>query len=165
MYYFYMVQIESNSENKSFRILLSPNRSLSWKSTCIFLLFISITCLTIGTGFSLVGAQLILPFAGLEVILVSVCVYLVFRKTSSREVIYLSPNRLKIEKGINKPKHVWEFFRLWSSIIVEKPLHPWYPAYIVVSSKGERIPIGNFLSEEEKLQLVRHLEKIIYSYR
>ena len=102
MYYFYMVQIESNSENKSFRILLSPNRSLSWKSTCIFLLFISITCLTIGIGFSLVGAQLIIPFAGLEVILVSVCVYLVFRKTSS---------------------------------------------------------------EEEKLQLVRHLEKIIYSYR
>ena len=36
-----------------------------------------------------------------------------------------------------------------------------YPAHIVVSSKGERVPIGDFLNEDEKEELVKHLERII----
>ncbi len=159
-----MVQIESNLAEDSFRISLSPNRSLSWKSTWVIVMLIALTCLSIGLAFTLVGASLILPFAGLEVVLVALCFYVVFKKTAVKEIIYLTPQKLKIEKGINKPKKVWEYFRLWSYIIVEKPQHPWYPAHITITSKGERIPIGNFLSEEEKKHLVNKLEKIIYSY-
>tara|TARA_B100000212_G_scaffold222814_1_gene168957 strand:- start:2032 stop:2196 length:165 start_codon:yes stop_codon:yes gene_type:complete len=50
---------------------------------------------------------------------------------------------------------------MWSFVSVERPEHPWYPAHIIVSSKGERVPIGDFLTEDEKDELVTNLERII----
>ena len=156
-----MVKIESNKEKDLHRILIRPNQSISWKSSMVFILVIAFTCLTIGFGFAYVGATLILPFAGLEVLFVGICVYLVLNKTSQQEVITLSKDKLIIEKGAYKIKQVWEYFRLWSYISVERPRHPWYPAHIVVTSKGERVPLGDFLNEQEKEELVSNLETII----
>ena len=160
-----MVKIESNKEKDFHRILIRPNQSISWKSSIVFILVIAFTCLTIGLGFAYVGATLILPFACLEVLFVGICVYLVLNKTSQQEVITLSKDKLTIEKGAHKIKKVWEYFRLWSYISVERPQHPWYPAHIVVTSKGERVPLGDFLNEQEKEELVSGLENIIQDLR
>ena len=160
-----MIKIQSNKENNFHRILIKPNQSISWKSGLVFVLVIAFTCLSIGLGFAYVGATLILPFAGLEVIFVGICTYLVLNKTSQQEVITLSKDRLIIEKGAYKLKKVWEYFRLWSYITVERPQHPWYPAHIVVTSKGERVPLGDFLTEQEKEELVSSLESIINDLR
>ena len=161
----HMIKIQSNKENNFHRILLRPNQSISWKSGLVFVLVIAFTCLSIGLGFAYVGATLILPFAGLEVIFVGICTYLVLNKTSQQEVITLSKDKLIIEKGAYRLKKVWEYFRLWSYITVERPQHPWYPAHIVVTSKGERVPLGDFLNEQEKEELVSSLESIINDLR
>tara|TARA_Y100000766_G_scaffold225854_1_gene198677 strand:+ start:203 stop:685 length:483 start_codon:yes stop_codon:yes gene_type:complete len=160
-----MIKIQSNKENNFHRILIKPNQSISWKSGLVFVLVIAFTCLSIGLGFAYVGATLILPFAGLEVIFVGICTYLVLNKTSQQEVITLSKDKLIIEKGAYRLKKVWEYFRLWSYITVERPQHPWYPAHIVVTSKGERVPLGDFLNEQEKEELVSNLENIIQDLR
>ena len=156
-----MVKIENNTEENIYRILLRPNQSTDWKTSIIFISIIAITCLAIGIGFAFAGATMILPFAGLEVIFVGVCVYLVMKKTYKQEVITLTQETLKIEKGEGKIDQVWEYFRMWSFVSVERPQHPWYPAHIVVTSKGERVPIGDFLNEDEKEELVSNLERII----
>ena len=132
-----MVKIETNSEENTYRILLRPNQSTDWKSSLIFILIIAFTCLTIGIGFAFAGATMILPFAGLEVIFVGICVYLVMKKTYKQEVITLTKETLKIEKGGGSIDQVWEYFRMWSYVSVERPDHPWYPAHIIVTSKGE----------------------------
>ena len=156
-----MVKIENNTEENTYRILLRPNQSTDWKTSIIFISIIAITCLAIGIGFAFAGATMILPFAGLEVIFVGVCVYLVMKKTYKQEVITLTQETLKIEKGEGKIDQVWEYFRMWSFVSVERPQHPWYPAHIVVTSKGERVPIGDFLNEDEKEELVSNLGRII----
>ena len=156
-----MVKIETNSEENTYRILLRPNQSTDWKSSLIFILIIAFTCLTIGIGFAFAGATMILPFAGLEVIFVGICVYLVMKKTYKQEVITLTKETLKIEKGGGSIDQVWEYFRMWSYVSVERPDHPWYPAHIIVTSKGERVPVGDFLTEDEKEDLVSNLERII----
>ena len=156
-----MVKIENNREDNTYRILLRPNQSTNWKSSIIFISIIAFTCLTIGIGFAFAGAMMILPFAGLEVIFVGVCVYLVMKETYKQEVITLTQEKLKIEKGGGRIDQVWEYFRMWSFVSVERPQHPWYPAHIVVTSKGERVPIGDFLNEDEKEELVSNLERII----
>ena len=161
----HMIKIQSNKENNFHRILIRPNQSISWKSGLVFMLVIAFTCLSIGLGFAYVGATLILPFAGLEVIFIGICTYLVLNKTSQQEVITLSKDKLIIEKGAYRLKKVWEYFRLWSYITVERPQHPWYPAHIVVTSKGERVPLGDFLTEQEKEELVSSLENIIQDLR
>ena len=156
-----MVKIENNSEEGLYRILLRPNQSTDWKSSLIFISIIAFTCLTIGIGFALAGATMILPFAGLEILFVATCVYLVMKQTYKQEVITLTKEKLTIAKGAGKIDREWEYFRMWSFISVERPEHPWYPAHIIVSSKGERVPIGDFLNEDEKEELVKNLERII----
>ena len=156
-----MVKIENNSEDGIYRILLRPNQSTDWKSSLIFISIIAFTCLTIGIGFALAGATMILPFAGLEILFVATCVYLVMKQTYKQEVITLTKEKLTIAKGVGKIDQEWEYFRMWSFISVERPEHPWYPAHIIVSSKGERVPIGDFLNEDEKEELVKNLERII----
>ena len=94
-----MVKIENNTEENTYRILLRPNQSTDWKTSIIFISIIAITCLAIGIGFAFAGATMILPFAGLEVIFVGVCVYLVMKKTYKQEVITLNQKTLKIDKG------------------------------------------------------------------
>ncbi len=93
--------------------------------------------------------------------MVAICVYFVMNQSYQKEVIILSPEKLRIEKGKRKAEQTWEFFRSWSQIRVERPKHPWYPAHILVASKGERIPIGSFLTQEEKNTLVERLREII----
>ena len=149
-----MVKIENNSEDGIYRILLRPNQSTDWKSSLIFISIIAFTCLTIGIGFALAGATMILPFAGLEILFVATCVYLVMKQTYKQEVITLTKEKLTIAKGAGKIDQEWEYFRMWSFISVERPEHPWYPAHIIVSSKGERVPIGDFLNEDEKEEFV-----------
>jgi len=156
-----MVKIETNSEECTHSILLRPNQSTDWKSSLLFIFIIAFTCLSIGIGFAFAGATMILPFAGLEVLFVGICVYLVMKKTYKQEVITLTKEKLKIEKGEGKINQVWEYYRMWSSVSVERPEHPWYPAHIVVTSKGERVPIGDFLTVDEKDDLVNNLERII----
>ena len=156
-----MVKIENNSEDGIYRILLRPNQSTDWKSSLIFISIIAFTCLTIGIGFALAGATMILPFAGLEILFVATCVYLVMKQTYKQEVITLTKEKLTIAKGAGKIDQEWEYFTMWSFISVERPEHPWYPAHIIVSSKGERVPIGDFLNEDEKEELVKNLERII----
>ena len=156
-----MVKIENNSEEGIYRILLRPHQSSDWKSSLIFISIIAFTCLTIGIGFALAGATMILPFAGLEILFVATCVYLVMKQTYKQEVITLTKEKLTIAKGAGKIDQEWEYFRMWSFISVERPEHPWYPAHIIVSSKGERVPIGDFLNEDEKEELVKNLERII----
>jgi uncharacterized membrane protein len=156
-----MVKIETNSEECTHSILLRPNQSTDWKSSLLFIFIIAFTCLSIGIGFAFAGAIMILPFAGLEVLIVGYCLYLVMKKTYKQEVITLTKEKLKIEKGEGKINQVWEYYRMWSFVSVERPEHPWYPAHIVVTSKGERVPIGDFLTEDEKEDLVNNLERII----
>ena len=69
--------------------------------------------------------------------------------------------KLDFQSEEGKRDQVWEYFRMWSFVSVERPEHPWYPAHIVVSSKGERVPIGDFLTEDEKEELAENLERII----
>jgi|TARA_B110000196_G_scaffold230026_1_gene198620 uncharacterized membrane protein len=159
-----MIKIESNKENNTHRILLRPNRSTSWRLSIFFIGFLVLTCLSIGIAFAFLGATLILPFAGLEVIFISICVYLVLLNSYRQEVIVITQDKLRIESGIGKSEKIIEYFRMWSYLLVERPRHPWYPAHIVVTSKGERVPVGDFLTEDEKEELVIGLETIINSF-
>jgi len=47
----------------------------------------------------MLGATLILPFAGLEIFFVSLGFYANFKWSRQKEVIYLSHSKIKIEKG------------------------------------------------------------------
>jgi len=160
-----MVNLKIDAKRNIYTILLQPNRSISWKNNLMFIGVIFFSCFLIASLLAIAGASYILPFAGLEVLLVFICVYLVAIKTKKNEIIILTPDKLVIERGSYNLRENKEFFRLWTQIEIEKSTHPWYPLHILIASKGERIPIGDFLTEEEKLELIGKMEEIILFFK
>ena len=92
--------------DNGYRLSLMPNSSISWQGSLLFLALISFPITIIGITFFFYGAPIILPFAGLEILIVGTALYVVFKKSSKKEVITLTKEKLTIEKGRFRPDSV-----------------------------------------------------------
>mgnify|MGYP001178685503 FL=1 len=153
-----MIKIEETTEN-NFLIEISPNYSLRGWNKIMFLGSLAFICLSIGIFFLIMGAVLVLPFAGLEVILVLTCFYLSFRWSQQKEIIYISNEKIKLEKGRLIKEKTWEEFRSFVVLEVEKNQHN--SDEFCFQSKGKRFYFGSFLNDDDKLILKNELKRII----
>ena len=153
-----MIKIEETTEN-NFLIEISPNYSLRGWNRIIFLGSLAFICLSIGIFFLIMGAVLVLPFAGLEVILVLTCFYLSFRWSQQKEIIYISNEKIKLEKGRLFKEKTWEEFRSFVVLQVERDQHN--SDEFCFQSKGKRFYFGSFLNDDDKLILKNELKRII----
>ena len=105
------------------------------------------------------GAGLILPFAGLEVILVLTCFYISFRWSQQKEVVYISNEKIKLEKGRLIKEKTWEEYR--SFVVLEVEKNRYNSDEFCFQSKGKRFYFGSFLNDEDKIILKNELKRII----
>lgn len=105
------------------------------------------------------GAGLILPFAGLEVIIVLTCFYLSFRWSQQRELIFITNEKIKLEKGRLIKEQSWEEFR--SFVVLEVETDMYDAQNFCFQSKGKKFYFGSFLNEDDKLILKNELKQII----
>ena len=136
-----MIKIEETTEN-NFLIEISPNYSLRGWNRIIFLSSLAFICLSIGVFFFIMGAGLILPFSGLEVVLVLSCFYISFRWSQQKEIIYISNDKVKLEKGRLFKEKTWEEFRSFVVLEVERDQHN--SDEFCFQSKGRRFYFGSF---------------------
>ena len=80
-----------------FSLILKRNCSISPAGLACVFAALAIAVLGIGTGFALLGAWLILPFAGLEVLLLAGAFLLQARHATDYERIELAGDRLRID--------------------------------------------------------------------
>ena len=153
-----MIRVQETTEN-NFLIEISPNYSLRGWSRIIFLSSLTFICLIIGVFFLIMGAGLILPFAGLEVIIVLTCFYLSFRWSQQRELIFITNEKIKLEKGRLIKEQSWEEFR--SFVVLEVETDMYDAQNFCFQSKGKKFYFGSFLNEDDKLILKNELKQII----
>ena len=153
-----MVSVEEKS-NSNYLITLSPNSSLTGIYRIIFLASISFICVGIATVFYFFGAYLILPFAGIEIAVLLIAFYLSFKWSSRKELIYISQEVVKIEKGIHKAEYLWEEFRTFTSFQIEKDANK--SLRLSFRSKGDDVIVGDFLNEDDKNILINEIRNII----
>ena len=153
-----MVSVEEKS-NSNYLITLSPNSSLTGIYRIIFLASISFICISIAVAFYFFGAYLILPFAGIEIAILLIAFYLSFKWSSRKELIYISQEIVKIEKGINKAEYLWEEFRTFTSFQIEKDANK--SLRLSFRSKGDDVIVGDFLNEDDKNILINEIRNII----
>ena len=153
-----MVSVEEKS-NSNYLITLSPNSSLTGIYRIIFLASISFVCVGIATVFYFFGAYLILPFAGIEIAILLIAFYLSFKWSSRKELIYISQEVVKIEKGTHKAEYLWEEFRTFTSFQIEKDANK--SLRLSFRSKGDDVIVGDFLNEDDKNILINEIRNII----
>ncbi len=142
-------------------IVLSPNLSARWQSTKVFLFIVSFFALCIGVAFALVGLWMILPFAGVEIMVLLLVMHRVARQCYRKQVIHISPEKIRVEQGIAQPHSIWESELFWTRLIVQQPGHAWHATKIILRGRYEKIEIGAFLTEQEKNELITKLRPFV----
>ena len=144
--------ITKKHKNDELKLTLIPNKSSSVNENFIFFGFLSILCLTFGVGFFVLGATMILPFAGLEIIILILVLRTNRAWLNQSEEILLSKLYVKLKKG-NK-RMVFDRFLAKFSIIEANNIKR-----VFISTNKEKVEIGSFLNEEDKDSLIDELRK------
>lgn len=141
--------------------VLKPNGSLGrLQVKLVFCGFASLFAL-IGGGFAAAGAWPVLPFAGLELVVLAYGLNATLRYSSQREVIRVGATVLELECGSAHPGKKTEFPRAWARVdLVPAPIRG-HPARLVVCYGARRVEIGRFLVDAEKKQMARLLRRAL----
>ena len=141
--------------------VIRPNQSLSWRSAVKIYAAISLCCLGIGVYYALHGYWPVLPFAGLEVVVLGIAFYLCFARSQIREVVSVNADVVTVDKGRRRPQEHWECPRAWARISLQRSRITWYPSRLVIAFQGRQVEIGQFLAEQERRELADELEQTI----
>jgi uncharacterized membrane protein len=141
------------------RIIVRPNRSLTWRGNLMFLGLIAAISLAIASGFALLGFWIVLPFAGLELVALAVGLYAVGHRLSRCEVITVEGATVEVETGYRYPQERNRFLRSW--VTVEREAQGRHHSRLLLRSHGKEIELGACLTEDEKGALERELRRLL----
>lgn len=139
------------------KFIVRRNQSLSWQGNKVFIFFVGFMCFGIAIGFALQGLWLILPFAGIEILALTIGLYLCCLRNRQQEVITIDDDKFVLEKGEQTPSETWEFERAWLKLELKKPVRHGHPSKLIVRSKGKQTEIGECLTNEERQSLANSL--------
>ena len=143
---------KTKTKGDSLYIDLAPNKSSSINENLVFFGFLSLICLTFGIGFFFIGATMILPFAGLEVLALILILRANRKWLNQKQVLYLDKLYVKLKEDDKKIT----FDRFLSKFLIEENNSK---KELFIKSNNQKIEIGSFLNQEEKEQLIELLKK------
>lgn len=147
--------LTTRNKNDKFYIELRPNKSSSLRQNVLFFGMLSLICITFGVGFFIVGAPLILPFAGLEILALITIIKL--NRDWSNQLQILAIDKLHVKITSNKRKKIYDRF-LSKFLIQEKN----GVKVILLQSHKKQIEIGRFLTADEKDELIAILKRKVH---
>lgn len=152
-----MIDMVYDAKDNLQRCVICPNRAMSWSGLVVFFMTISAITLGIGVSFFVNGFPLVLPFSGIELMLLGYALYITSWRATITEVIIINGNTVAVETGHKKREKSYQFKRLWTKVSLEKPAYDWHPSRLLIQSQGKQLEIGGFLNEEERRGLAREL--------
>ena len=144
------------------RIVILPNRSLSARAMVwVLTAYVGLRAV-IAFAFSVAGAWMILPFAGLEaVVVVAVFYYLVCHRGNDEELVVLAEDKVNIIKRAGQSQSQYEFPRYWAQVSLERSRDGWYPSRLVVRSHGRMVEVGAAIRDEDKPALANEMKNMM----
>ncbi len=165
-----MVSSEHLQDRDECRVVIRPNQSASWRQSMLFLAAIALPLLTIAVVMATQGLWLILPFAGLELAVLFVALYVVSHAARRCEVVSVTPSQVTVEKGRNRsrcqrkggPEQRFEFVRAWVRVELSRnQARRLHPRQVWIGASGHRVELGNFLNDDEKAALASELKRLL----
>jgi len=134
----------------SFSLVLKRNCSMSPKALAGVFAALALVVLVIGAGFALAGAWLVLPFAGLEVLLLGAAYLAYARHAADYERLEIEPGDLRVE--VAQANRVARYRLVNAKVSVED-------GRVVVRDAKEELEVGRYLGAEARVELAAELQK------
>lgn len=158
-----MVASEQDAETGEKTIVLRPNGSLTRRQGLALLAFCALLMGTIGGVFAALGAWLVLPFSGMEWLLLAYCLHLSWKKSAQREVITIGEALVSVETGQEGAGQTYKFQRAWVRLDWAEPQVRGWPSRLSLRLHGKEVEIGRFLVESERRALAKELRALLGS--
>jgi uncharacterized membrane protein len=145
------------------KIIARPNNSLSVEDSVKLLAALAAIALVVALGFLHIGAWLVLPFAGLEIVAFAYAFHSVYLHADDFESITIENDRVVVEKRNVKEITTTVFQRYWAQVNVRdvamiKGSNG--KCGLFISSHGNEVEFGrNFINDEQRSQLARDLRQ------
>jgi uncharacterized membrane protein len=158
-----MVETRTDTSLGQTTIILRPNNSASWQFNMMIVASLALIAAIISGYFAIKGLWLVFPFAGLEVGLLFVCLYLRMRANINTEVITFDKHEVLVERGCYHAEKSWRYHRMWAKILVKKSSRHGEPKQVFIRSHGKELELGSFLNKNDKDILIKNLKDTIYA--
>jgi uncharacterized membrane protein len=138
--------------NAGFSLTLKRNCSISPAALAGVFLALALAVLAIGAGFAVFGAWLVLPFAGLEVLLLGAAYFAYARHAADYERIELAAGRLTVEVAEAQAHRRYEMEARRARVFMEENR-------VVLRGAGEELELGRHLDAVRRAELAVELRK------
>lgn len=142
------------------QLVLAPNCSLSWHGNIKVWLGLCAISGVIVTGMIWVGAWVVFPFAGLELSALAAGFYYTSRQCRQREVLVISRESLRLEKGLYRKQAEWNLPRQYTRVYLRRAPHPFTPPKLYLMHRNDEVSLAAFLNLDDTEALVSMLEKL-----
>jgi uncharacterized membrane protein len=147
-----------NPAEDTCRFTLKPNCSMSWRWVKRLVAGLGCCILAVGAYWVSLGAWLVLPFTGLELLVLGLGFYLCSLAGHSREVIEIDGEDLRVLRGHRRLEEVVRFPRHWTRATLSRDPRGWYPSRLVLRCHGRRVEVATRLIESEREDLAAELQ-------
>lgn len=151
-----MVEHSHGPEGAS-TFVIWPHSALNWAGMRRLLCVLTAAIAAVAVYFALQGAWLVLPFAGLEALVVCGGIYMNARRAVTREVVRLVGPDLVVSRGRRHLAEVARLPRYWTRVALVRDPRGWYPSRLFLESHGRRLEVGAVLTEAERDTLAADL--------
>ena len=150
-------ELPFHDQTGGFSLTLKRNCSISPAGLAGVFAALALVVVAIGIGFALAGAWLVLPFAGLEVLLLGGAFVLYARKAADYERIELAAGRLKIEVTDAARIRRYDVDARRARVRLEKD--EGYGARVLLRASRQEFELGRHLDAETRVTFAAELEK------
>jgi len=145
-------------DSGGYQFVVRPNCALSWRMTKLVLLFFTACFVALGIYFAALGAWLVLPFAGLELVVLMAGFYLSALAGHTREVIEVEGPVLRVLRGGRRIEEVASLPANWTRVELRHDPRGWYPSCLLLRCHGRGLEVGSHLVEAEREELAGALD-------
>ena len=148
-------------EGEPLRIEIRPNCSLSVRGARMFLASACIVPCGMGGVLAWKGFWPVLPFAGLEMLLLAWALHVSLQRRFHHQTITLSEAQVRIETRDAGGFSQAVFPRHWARVKLRRPAARLHPSRLTIESHGRQCELGGFLTEEERRGLALRLRCLL----
>lgn len=137
------------------------SNSIAPRQLLAFYVSLCVVSFGIAAGFWVLGARMVMSFAGIEMLAVGCALWVVARHAADSERIELRNDRLTVEHANGSHVQRVEFQPAWVRV---EPCHG-DRSLIELSGEGKRIAVGRFVQPEQRSQLASELRRALGRWR
>ena len=145
--------VEHVVEDGTTMVRLSPNRSASWFESKIFLAIMCVPMFIIAIGWTILGAWPILPFAGIDFLLLAYVTYRVCYRSYQHDWIKVEKDKITVHNGVGDKASEQVMLRSHTNLYVKKPVKPMDLIQLRLADHKTDLKIGEFLNQEDREQV------------